>query len=95
MVREVMLFGKPPEVAAHSPMLKVMASGFLQSIDMVAHELGWTLDPKKTTKHEMAVATRASLAGRCHREWGPWPRNGSPGRAPSTASRSSPCVRTG
>ena len=48
MVREVMLFGKPPEVAAHSPMLKVMASGFLQSIDMVAHELGWTLDPKKT-----------------------------------------------
>jgi hypothetical protein len=58
MVREVMLFGKPPEVAAHSPMLKVMASGFLQSIDMVAHELGWTLDPKKTTKHEMSVATR-------------------------------------
>ena len=58
MVRDVMLFGKPPEVAAQSPMLKVMASGFLQSIDMVAHELGWTLDPKKTTKHEMAVATR-------------------------------------
>ena len=48
MVRDVMLFGQPPEVAAQSPMLKVMASGFLQSIDMVAHELGWTLDPKKT-----------------------------------------------
>ena len=58
MVRDVMLFGQPPEVAAQSPMLKVMASGFLQSIDMVAHELGWTLDPKKTTKHEMSVATR-------------------------------------
>ena len=58
MVRDVMLFGQPPEVAAQSPMLKVMASGFLQSIDMVAHELGWTLDPKKRTQHEMSVATR-------------------------------------
>jgi 2,4-diaminopentanoate dehydrogenase len=58
MVRDVMLFGQTPEVAAKSPMLKVMASGFLQSIDMVAHELGWTLDPKKRTKHEMSVATR-------------------------------------
>src|SRR3984957_16524230 len=58
MVRDVMLFGQPPEVAEKSPMLKVMASGFLQSIDMVAHELGWTLDPKKRTKHEMSLATR-------------------------------------
>ena len=58
MVRDVMLFGQPAEVAEKSPMLKVMASGFLQSIDMVAHELGWTLDPKKRTKHEMSLATR-------------------------------------
>ena len=58
MVRDVMLFGQTPEVAAQSPMLKVMASGFLQSIDMVAHELGWTLDAKKQTQHEMSVATR-------------------------------------
>ena len=58
MVRDVMLFGQTPEVAAQSPMLKVMANGFLQSIDMVAHELGWTLDEKKRTKHEMSVATR-------------------------------------
>ena len=58
MVRDVMLFGQTPEVAAQSPMLKVMASGFLQSIDMVAHELGWTLDAKKRTQHEMSVATR-------------------------------------
>jgi len=58
MVRDVMLFGQPPDVAAQSPMLKVMASGFLQSIDMVAHELGWTLDAKKRTQHEMALATR-------------------------------------
>ena len=58
MVRDVMLFGQAPEVAAQSPMLKVMANGFLQSIDMVAHELGWTLDAKKRTQHEMSVATR-------------------------------------
>ena len=58
VVREVMLFGKPPEVAAQSPMLKVLANGFLQSVDMVAHELGWTLDDKKRTRHEMSVATR-------------------------------------
>ena len=58
VVRDIMLFGQPPEVAAQSPMLKVMANGFLQSIDMVAHELGWKLDPKKLTSHEMSVATR-------------------------------------
>ena len=58
VVRDVMLFGKPPEIAATSPMLKVMANGFLQSIDMVAHELGWQLDDKKRTSHEMTVATR-------------------------------------
>ncbi len=58
VVRDIMLFGHPPEVAAQSPMLKVMANGFLQSIDMVAHELGWTLDAKKRTSHSMALATR-------------------------------------
>jgi 2,4-diaminopentanoate dehydrogenase len=58
MVRDVMLFGQAPEVAAKSPMLKVMANGFLQSIDMVAHELGFALDPKKRTQHEMSLATR-------------------------------------
>ena len=58
MVRDVMLFGQAPEIAARSPMLKVMASGFLQSIDMVAHELGWALDAQKRTQHEMSVATR-------------------------------------
>lgn len=58
VVRDIMLFGQPPEVAAQSPMLKVMANGFLQSIDMVAHELGWTLDPKKRSSHAMALATK-------------------------------------
>ena len=58
VVREIMLFGQPPEVAAQSPMLKVLANGFLQSIDMVADALGFRLDAKKRTTHEMAVATR-------------------------------------
>lgn len=58
VVREIMLFGQPPEVAARSPMLKVLANGFLQSIDMVAAALGFALDDKKRTTHEMAVATR-------------------------------------
>jgi hypothetical protein len=58
VVREIMLFGQPPDVAARSPMLKVLANGFLQSIDMVADALGFRLDEKKRTTHEMAVATR-------------------------------------
>ncbi len=58
VVRDIMLFGQPPEVAANSPMLRVMSNGFLQSFAMVAHELGWVLDPKKSTQHEMTVATR-------------------------------------
>ena len=58
VVREIMLFGQPADVAARSPMLKVLANGFLQSIDMVADALGFQLDEKKRTTHEMAVATR-------------------------------------
>jgi hypothetical protein len=58
VVREVMLFGKPPEVAAQSPMLQVLSNGFLQSLHMVADTLGFALDPHTDTQHEMAVATR-------------------------------------
>ena len=47
VVREVMLFGKEPEVAAKSPMVDVLGHGFMQSIDMVAAELGWQLDADK------------------------------------------------
>jgi len=57
VVRDVMLFGKPPEVAAKSPMLRVLGAGFLQSIDMLAAGLGFALDPEKRTRHEMALAT--------------------------------------
>ncbi len=58
VVREIMLFGKSPEQAKASPMLAILGDGFMQSIDMVAAELGWTLDAEKRTTHEMAVTTK-------------------------------------
>jgi len=58
VVKEIMLFGKPPEVARKSPMLNMLSTGFCQSIDMVAHALGIELDTGKKATHEMAVATR-------------------------------------
>jgi hypothetical protein len=57
VVREIMLFGKPPEVARTSPMLDLLGNGFGQSIDMVAAGLGISLDPRKLATHELAVAT--------------------------------------
>ena len=58
VVREVMLFGKTPEEAGKSPMIDVLGHGFMQSIDMVAAELGFAVDADKRTRHEMAVATK-------------------------------------
>ncbi len=58
VVREVMLFGKDPESASQSPMLEVLGHGFMQSIDMLAAELGFTLEAEKRSTHEMAVATQ-------------------------------------
>jgi hypothetical protein len=57
VVREIMLFGKPPEQAATSPMLGILGDGFGQSIDLVAAALGWELDPEKPATIEAAVAT--------------------------------------
>ncbi|HZR81121.1 MAG TPA: dihydrodipicolinate reductase [Candidatus Binatia bacterium] len=57
VVREIMLFGKPPDVAAKSPMLDLLGAGFGQSIDMVAAALGFDLDPERVARHETAVAT--------------------------------------
>ena len=57
VVREIMLFGKTPEVAAKSPMLQILGAGFGQSIDMIADAMGVTLDEERATHHEMAVAT--------------------------------------
>jgi hypothetical protein len=58
VVREIMLFGKPPAEASRSPMLDLLGFGFGQSIDMLATALGLRLDAQKTTAHAMAVATR-------------------------------------
>jgi hypothetical protein len=57
VVRHIMLFGATPEEAAASPMVDLLGAGFLQSVDMVASELGFRLDPETSTHHEVAVAT--------------------------------------
>ncbi|MBV8980841.1 MAG: dihydrodipicolinate reductase, partial [Acidimicrobiia bacterium] len=57
-VREVMLFGKPPEDAAKSPMLDLLGTGFSQSVRMVADALGLAIDSELRTGHEWAVATK-------------------------------------
>jgi hypothetical protein len=58
VVSEIMLFGKTPEEAAASPMVGFLGDGFGQSMDMVASELGFALDPDPLALHEVAVATR-------------------------------------
>ncbi len=58
VISDIMLFGKTPDEAAQSPMVQFLATGFFQSIDMVAAALGVVLDEPKTTRHEIAVATR-------------------------------------
>lgn len=59
VVRHIMLFGASPEEAAGSIMLGVLGDGFGQSIRMVAHELGFAIDPEVRARHEVAVATEA------------------------------------
>ena len=58
VVRHVMLFGATPEEAEGSIMLDVLGAGFIQSVHMVADELGFPLDDELQTSHEMAVATQ-------------------------------------
>jgi len=57
VVGDIMLFGKTPEEAVGSPMLAFMGDGFIQSIEMLATELGFDLDPEPITRHEVSVAT--------------------------------------
>ena len=57
VVGNIMLFGKTPEETVNSPMLAFMGDGFIQSIEMVAHELGFDLDPDPVSTHEVSVAT--------------------------------------
>ena len=58
IVSDIMLFGKTPEEAAASPMIRMLGAGFTQSLDMVAAALGVELDAEKPTRHEVSVATR-------------------------------------
>jgi len=57
VVGDIMLFGKTPEEAAASPMVQFLGEGFRQSMDMLAAELGFRIDPGVRTHHETAVAT--------------------------------------
>jgi hypothetical protein len=57
VVSDIMLFGKTPEEAAGSPMVGLLGGGFGQSMDMVAAELGFDVDPDMQSTHEVAVAT--------------------------------------
>ena len=57
VVRHLMLFGHSPEDARKSPMVQFLSGGFGQSIDMIARELGFRLDPEKRTIHDISVAT--------------------------------------
>jgi hypothetical protein len=57
VIGDVMLFGKTPEEAKRSPMLKLLSGGFLQSIDMLVAALGFAADAERRSLHEMAVAT--------------------------------------
>ena len=59
VVRDWMLFGKTPEEARGSIMADALGAGFRQSVFMVAAELGFDIEPRLRTTHEMAVATRA------------------------------------
>jgi len=57
VVRDWMLFGKTPEEARTSIMADALGAGFRQSVFMVADELGFAIDERLRTTHEMAVAT--------------------------------------
>ena len=57
VISDIMLFGKTPEEAEASPMAALLGNGFMQSMDMVASELGFAVDDEPVVTHEMAVAT--------------------------------------
>ncbi len=68
VVRDVMLFGQSPELAASSPMLGLLGDGFCQSIDMVADGLGVTLDRREAHHPRDGGDHRGTgHAGRDHR----------------------------
>jgi hypothetical protein len=58
VISDIMLFGKTPEEAATSPMIHFLGQGFMQSMDMVAAELGFDVDKEPVSTHEVALASR-------------------------------------
>lgn len=58
VLRDIMLFGSPPEQALSSPMVTFLGGGFRQSIAMVAAELGFRVDDRIVASNEVAVATQ-------------------------------------
>jgi len=57
VISDIMLFGKTPQEAAASPMVQFLGQGFQQSMEMVAAELGFAVDPQVRSTHDVAVAT--------------------------------------
>jgi hypothetical protein len=57
VVRFIMCFGATPEEAMHSPMLKLLSGGFVQSVRMCLDVLGFATDAQIRTLQEVAVAT--------------------------------------
>lgn len=57
VISDIMLFGKTPEEARQSAMTNLLGGGFGQSMNMVAAELGFDVDPEVPSTHEIAVAT--------------------------------------
>ena len=57
VVRDWMLFGKTPDEARSSVMTEALGAGFRQSVMMVADVVGFDIEPRLRTTHEMAVAT--------------------------------------
>ncbi|MGE5135161.1 MAG: dihydrodipicolinate reductase [Gemmatimonadota bacterium] len=58
VIRDWMLFGTTPEKAKTSVMVAALGGGFGQSVQMVAEELGFDIEPELRTTHEVAVATQ-------------------------------------
>lgn len=57
VIRNIMLFGVPPEQASGSFMPAILGNGFNQSISMLAHALGFRVDEDRVVTHETAVAS--------------------------------------
>ncbi|WP_372733469.1 hypothetical protein [Nocardioides sp.] len=58
VIRHIMAFGATPEEAKAGPIVGLLGGGFKQSVRMIAHEMGFDIDPELTTIHEVAVATQ-------------------------------------